>query len=255
MGTLISKLSRLSVNDEKVENVKPTENYISPDESNLKTPKEKFIADNILDPRSATVGIRRTPLVLVKVGDNTPVRPKLYLETDLDEMNTSDTSSCVSDFEDSNCSEHLLDIEEGLEALSNDVAVSDFDVEETVEEKNNPSITLDVVNVTLKEKVKKTYIYEDIDPTPESTPMKPKGGRTPLSIVSTNNSPLPSPLGKPWRGIREERMRLGLENTPPPNQEIFPDVVQSAPGKVGIKRAAKKSWARAHWALDESVVI
>lgn len=64
MGILISKLSRLSVNDEKVENLKPSENYICPNEQNLKTPKERFIADHILDPRSATVGIKRTPLVV-----------------------------------------------------------------------------------------------------------------------------------------------------------------------------------------------
>ncbi|XP_014281244.1 uncharacterized protein [Halyomorpha halys] len=254
MGALISKLSRLSVDDEKIENVKPIDNYLCPDEQNLKTPKGRFIADNILDPRSATVGIRRTPLVLVKVGVETPVKPKLYLETDLDEMNKSDNNSCISEFEDSNSSEHSLDIEEGLEAFDNDAPLSEFGVEDIVEEKINPSIEFDIVNVP-SSLVKKTYIYEDVDQTPESTPVKPKGGRTPLSVVSTNNSPLPSPLGKPWRGIREERLRLGLENTPPPSQEPYPDVVQSAPGKVGIKRTAKKSWARAHWALDESVVI
>lgn len=58
--------------------------------------------------------------------------------------------------------------------MPNGTAVSDLDVEEIVEEKNNPSIALDIINVTLKDKLKKTYIYEDVNQTPESTPIKPK---------------------------------------------------------------------------------
>ena len=64
MGGLISKLLRLSFNDVESKTENKIDNFVYPEEQNLKTPKEKFIADHILDPRSATVGIRRTPLVV-----------------------------------------------------------------------------------------------------------------------------------------------------------------------------------------------
>jgi hypothetical protein len=50
-----------------------------------------------------------------------------------------------------------------------------------------------------------------------------QGGRTPLGAVCQNspdNRNGGSPAVKAWRGLDEERRKLGLENTPPPHCAI-----------------------------------
>lgn len=266
MGTILGKMSRLSLSGDSPQNDSVEECDPAVENENLNTPIKNFIADNLLDPRSATIGIRRTPIILAKVENETPLKGKPYLETDLDEEAVeAEETDILKENEES-----TADIDQSLLAicdcsLSSNEDENVFHEEEPVLSNINTEIITDddeiitvegkIVNSPAINKIKKTVIYEDNSPMLDSTPVKPKGGRTPLGLVSTNSSPIPSPLGgKHWRGIREERIKLGLENTPP-GAEPFLATVQSAPGKVGARRATKKIFPRTAWAQDETLII
>lgn len=274
MGAILGKMSRLSlVEDPPQSDSKENSNEVSNNE-HLNTPKKYFIADHLLDPRSATAGIKRTPVILAKVDNETPIKPKPYLETDLDELGVEAEENNLTVNNEVVPPEMKHDITPELECLVEDSSSPDdesvFQAEEELPSTMiNPqcqdnfsddeiiNVEGKIVNSPAVNKLKvarSCIIYEDDAQVLESTPVKPKAGRAPLGLVSTNSSPIPSPLGgKHWLGIREERIRLGLENTPP-NVEPYLATVQSAPGKVGTRRA-KKALSRTAWAQDESLVI
>lgn len=66
MGGILGKMSRLSL-AEDVSQKRNDVNVNSIVNENFKTPKRSFIAEHLLDPRSASQGIKRTPLIVSAV--------------------------------------------------------------------------------------------------------------------------------------------------------------------------------------------
>uniref|UniRef100_T1I6Z5 Uncharacterized protein n=2 Tax=Rhodnius prolixus TaxID=13249 RepID=T1I6Z5_RHOPR len=104
MGVLYSKISRLQLDDKVQENSLQgkEEIKVTTDGTIQKTPRTSRLK-YLEDPRSASAGIKRTPIVVVREAspkpdaESTPVRPLPYLETNLDSsLYTIRTSTPVS---------------------------------------------------------------------------------------------------------------------------------------------------------------
>lgn len=137
MGALYSKISRLHL-DDRSEEKSLTEKEIKPttEESIQKTPwtsRPKYL----VDPRSASAGIKRTPLVVMREatpktdGDSTPVGPLPYLETNLDSslytVRTSTPVSSASPMQDMLQSSPVLWRAESFDISNNELSVSQQD--------------------------------------------------------------------------------------------------------------------------------
>ncbi|XP_014250676.1 uncharacterized protein LOC106667315 [Cimex lectularius] len=186
------------------------------DEKNLETPPRSAHRSFLEDPRSATIGIKRTPITVLQYR-------KLDSKSQFDAADSFQEDECEE--EDSANQTSISEIEISIENLEITNGTS--------EESEDPAVD------RVEDDAQELNVQCDAKPafhTPQPMgKILEKTGRTPLGQICTNSPFSLKGLndGKSWKGIREERLRRGIndpENTPP-HMLIPSNEVQSAPGK------------------------